>query len=69
LRSNNKKIKRKKAQTLLTKPLIDGKQKQNEQDNHVALHLHKKVVKELKNAASLIHMVPLFYFELKRSLS
>jgi hypothetical protein len=61
LRSNNKKIKKKKAQTLLTKPLIDGKQKQNEQDNHVALHLHKKVVKKLKSAALPIHMELLFY--------
>jgi hypothetical protein len=68
LRSNNKKIKRKKAQTLLIKPLINGKQKQNEQDNHVALHLHKKVVKELKSAVSPIHMELLFYLELKRSL-
>jgi Tfp pilus assembly pilus retraction ATPase PilT len=42
LRLNNKKIKRKKAQTLLTKLLINLKQKQNKQNNQVAFHLYKK---------------------------
>jgi hypothetical protein len=68
LRLNNKKIKRKKAQTLLTKLLINSKQKQNEQDNHIAFCLHKKVVKELKSIVSPIYIEFLFYLKLKTKL-